>query len=67
MGARRIVTTATVFATSLLLIGPALFAERVPQRPPPFPSTDQSRWIGPSVDWPALRGRVVLVKVWTFG
>jgi hypothetical protein len=39
-----------------------------PTRPaPPFPSSDPARWIGPPQSWSALRGRVVLLEVWTFG
>jgi len=33
---------------------------------PPFPS-DPSRWVGPPQTWANLRGRVVLLDVWTFG
>ena len=33
---------------------------------PPLP-TEASRWVGPPTSWEALRGRVTLVFVWTFG
>jgi hypothetical protein len=33
---------------------------------PPFPS-DPARWIGTPPTWESLRGRVVLLDVWTFG
>lgn len=34
---------------------------------PPFPTRDAKRWIGAPTSWPELRGRVVLLDVWTFG
>jgi len=34
---------------------------------PPFPSADPAHWIGTPQSWDALRGRVVLLDVWTFG
>jgi hypothetical protein len=34
---------------------------------PPFPSSDPAHWIGSPQTWSALRGRVVLLEVWTFG
>jgi hypothetical protein len=34
---------------------------------PPFPSASPADWIGPPVTWQELRGRVVLLDVWTFG
>lgn len=34
---------------------------------PPFPSARPADWIGPPATWPDLRGRVVLLDVWTFG
>lgn len=33
---------------------------------PPLPA-DATLWIGPPQSWDALRGRVVLLDVWTFG
>jgi hypothetical protein len=33
---------------------------------PPFPA-DPARWIGTPPTWESLRGRVVLLDVWTFG
>jgi hypothetical protein len=33
---------------------------------PPLPG-DTRLWIGPPQSWDALRGRVVLLDVWTFG
>jgi hypothetical protein len=34
---------------------------------PPFPTQDPKRWIGDPVSLRDLRGRVVLLEVWTFG
>jgi len=34
---------------------------------PPFPSASAADWIGTPATWPALRGKVVLLDVWTFG
>jgi hypothetical protein len=37
-----------------------------PKAAPPFPA-DPARWIGTPPTWESLRGRVVLLDVWTFG
>lgn len=34
---------------------------------PAFPSQDPAAWIGPPQSWAALRGKVVVLDVWTFG
>jgi thiol-disulfide isomerase/thioredoxin len=34
---------------------------------PPFPSARPADWIGAPITWPELRGRVVLLDVWSFG
>lgn len=34
---------------------------------PPFPSGAASAWIGPPRSWESLRGKVVVLDVWTFG
>ena len=34
---------------------------------PPFPSARPADWIGAPVTWHELRGRVVLLDVWTYG
>jgi hypothetical protein len=34
---------------------------------PRFPSASPAHWIGAPATWEALRGRVVLLDVWTFG
>lgn len=38
-----------------------------PRPAPAFPARDPQRWVGPPQDWTTLRGRVVLLDVWTFG
>lgn len=37
-----------------------------PAPAPPFPKPDRSHWIGEPQTWEGLRGRVVLLDVWTF-
>lgn len=40
----------------------------VPPRPaPPFPTVDPAHWVGTPPTWDSLRGKVVLIDVWTFG
>jgi len=34
---------------------------------PPFTSADPRDWIGAPATWETLRGKVVLLHVWTFG
>jgi hypothetical protein len=34
---------------------------------PPFPTRDARHWIGEVQSWDGLRGKVVLLDVWTFG
>jgi thiol-disulfide isomerase/thioredoxin len=42
-------------------------AERAaPPAAPPFPSARAADWIGTPASWESLRGRVVLLDVWTF-
>jgi hypothetical protein len=38
-----------------------------PRDAPPFPSLRPERWIGEPQSWGRLRGKVVLLDVWTFG
>ena len=38
-----------------------------PPAAPPFPSADARDWVGAPASWEALRGKVVLLHVWTFG
>jgi len=58
---------ARALVVGLLLVGAsgARAADGLPAAPP-LP-TDSSRWVGPPTSWDALRGRVTLVFVWTFG
>ena len=52
-----------------IALGAGLTWAREPLRPaaaPPFP-TDPARWIGAPATWESLRGRVVVLDVWTFG
>ncbi|HEV7503102.1 MAG TPA: redoxin family protein [Vicinamibacteria bacterium] len=44
----------------------ASFATAAAPVPPPFPSTRAKDWIGTPATWESLRGRVVLLDVWTF-
>jgi hypothetical protein len=47
------------------LVGGSLHAASAPKAPP-FPA-DPGRWVGSPPTWEGLRGRVVLLDVWTFG
>jgi hypothetical protein len=38
-----------------------------PPAAPPFTSTNPRDWVGAPADWQGLRGKVVLLHVWTFG
>jgi len=44
----------------------AAHGETGPVAAPPFPRS-ASDWIGSPASWAGLRGRVVLLNVWTFG
>ena len=37
------------------------------EQAPEFPTQDPKRWIGPPQSLKALKGKVVLLDVWTFG
>ena len=53
-----------------IALGTGLTWAGEPIRPAPaprFPTSDPARWIGPPATWESLRGRVVLLDVWTFG
>jgi hypothetical protein len=61
---------ATGLAVALLgaaLSSPSSAREEGAVPAPPFPSTRSTGWIGPPATWEALKGRVVLLDVWTFG
>jgi len=49
-----------------LVSGPLVAAERAGPPAPPFPSARAADWIGAPASWESLRGRVVLLDVWTF-
>jgi hypothetical protein len=51
-------------ALALLL---AAAAAGAPQPAPAFPGAGAERWIGEAQSWQRLRGKVVLLDVWTFG
>ena len=66
MTLRPLLYTSALAATVMTLwLGRVESAPR-PVAAPPFP-TDRSRWIGEPQTWEGLRGRVVLLDVWTFG
>jgi hypothetical protein len=54
---------ATAFAVVSALTAAAVTASR---RAPRFPA-GPDHWIGAPATWETLRGRVVLLDVWTFG
>ena len=51
----------------LLLVPDQRVSGGEPSRAPEFPTQDPSRWVGTPVRLQDLRGRVVLLDVWTFG
>lgn len=56
----------------LSLVAAGLFARAFPPlraggATAPLLPLDPKAWIGPPQSWDALRGRVVLLDVWTFG
>ena len=61
------------FMSSLLLLAAtvaltdAVSSDEQARRAPRFPSSSPAGWIGTPVTWEALRGRVVMLDVWTFG
>jgi len=56
---------ALLFAV-LTLLGPAKPGRGAPDAPE-FPTQDPLRWVGPPTTLADLRGRVVMLEVWTFG
>lgn len=61
---KRALATAITLALSLLA---GVASARAPEGSlaPPFPA--KADWIGPELSWEGLRGRVVLLDIWTFG
>jgi hypothetical protein len=59
----------SVLLLAVVVLGTSLTGAGEPLRPVPAPRfpTDPARWIGAPVTWESLRGRVVLLDVWTFG
>jgi len=51
----------------ILTLAGAASTEGPVARAPRFPSASPAHWIGAPATWEALRGRVVLLDVWTFG
>jgi len=51
----------------ILTLAGGASAEGPVARAPRFPSASPAHWIGAPATWDALRGRVVLLDVWTFG
>jgi thiol-disulfide isomerase/thioredoxin len=64
--ARRLAAAAGVSAAVVSLAALSVADETAGRVPPPFPSARAADWIGTPVTWPSLRGRVVLLDVWTF-
>jgi thiol-disulfide isomerase/thioredoxin len=59
---------ALALVTAALALGTVTtFAEDGARPAPPFPTRDAKHWIGAPTTWQDLRGRVVLLDVWTFG
>jgi hypothetical protein len=49
------------------MLGCLLPAPATAPAAPPFTSAEPRDWIGTPASWEALRGKVVLLHVWTFG
>lgn len=57
---------ALLFAGLALLARSAAAGRGFPDAPE-FPTQDPLRWVGPPTKLSDLRGRVVMLEVWTFG
>ena len=68
MPSLRLVIARVAVAAVLAAAGPRALgaAERAAPPAPPFPSARAADWIGTPASWESLRGRVVLLDVWTF-
>jgi hypothetical protein len=65
-----VVRNGMAWAAGAIALGAGLAWAGEPLRPapaPPFPTADPAGWIGTPATWESLRGRVVLLDVWTFG
>lgn len=69
MTSMRLARTGRLTFAALLLAGGCLMDGQTlrPRPVPEFPSRAVQSWVGAPQSWSALRGRVVLLDVWTFG
>lgn len=67
MSWRRAGTLAASGLAAVLLTLPATTLPSDSRPAPEFPTRDAARWVGPPQRMAELRGRVVLLDVWTFG
>jgi hypothetical protein len=67
----RVVWAAVAVAAAILLLrarpGWNQASLELSKPAPAFPGPDPQRWIGPPVSWAELRGKVVMLDVWSFG
>jgi len=52
---------------AIVVLAAVACAEAKAPHAPPFPSASAAHWIGAPPTWESLRGRVVLLDVWTLG
>lgn len=63
----RIAATAVASALSVGVLAQRAGTGPAAPQAPEFPSQDPSRWVGTPLRLADLRGKVVLLDVWTFG
>jgi hypothetical protein len=63
----RLRVAAGVLAFTILLLNGKRAGAAEPQAAPEFSTLDPKSWVGTPVRLRELRGRVVLLDVWTFG